>query len=107
MECPSCNSYRLKPTKLDFGLPARICSKCNGILINLLTYRSWLETVPETLQAEPKAEIFAEDNDKALTCKKCKRIMLKYKISSETINHVDLCTHCDDAWLDYGEWNML
>ena len=107
MKCPSCASYNLKPTKLDFGLSARICSNCDGILINLLSYRNWLETAPDSVHVTNNTEIIAEDNKHALVCNKCSKIMLKYKISSDTINHVDLCSTCDEAWLDSGEWTIL
>lgn len=107
MECPSCNGYNLKPIKLEFGLPARICSKCGGLLINLLSYRNWLDTAPEEIPLPQDAKIEAEEKVKPYFCKKCARIMLKYKISAESNNHIDLCTNCDEAFLDHGEWNIL
>jgi Zn-finger nucleic acid-binding protein len=33
--------------------------------------------------------------------------MLKFKISGEHQNRVDVCTNCDTAWLDQGEWELL
>lgn len=107
MECSLCKGYELKPTKLDYELPARICIKCDGLLIDLLSYRTWLETAPDFSEPNKEASVSVKENDKALVCKKCNRVMLKYKISSDTSNHVDLCTSCDDAWLDSGEWEIL
>jgi Zn-finger nucleic acid-binding protein len=33
--------------------------------------------------------------------------MMKYKISGAVANRVDVCSTCDDAWLDGGEWELL
>ncbi|WP_223787524.1 hypothetical protein [Marinicella meishanensis] len=31
----------------------------------------------------------------------------KYRIQSDQENRLDLCDHCDEAWLDGGEWALL
>ena len=33
--------------------------------------------------------------------------MLKFRISGSTSNKVDICSNCDEAWLDEGEWELL
>ncbi len=107
MECPSCDSFTLNPIKLQSGLPARKCKKCEGILIELLTYREWAESNPEQVQKFDDHLTEVEDNTKALLCTKCSKMMLKYKISGTSSNKIDVCTNCHEAWLDNGEWELL
>lgn len=33
--------------------------------------------------------------------------MTKYSFSGTSDNRLDLCAHCDEAWLDGGEWKLL
>ena len=47
------------------------------------------------------------DAASALQCPKCDRIMTKYRFAADARNHIDLCGHCDEVWLDHGEWEML
>src|SRR5262249_39584346 len=47
------------------------------------------------------------DTTEAVVCPKCSRVMTKYKISGAVTNRVDVCSTCDDAWLDGGEWELL
>lgn len=49
----------------------------------------------------------AEDTTRALLCPKCRRIMLKFKFDSDTDHGIDVCTHCEEVWLDEGEWHYL
>lgn len=108
MHCPACRTSTLKPTKLDEGLLAHGCPQCSGALVALLYYRDWAERAApaaeseETLQAEP-----ASDTQQALTCPKCAKLMSKFQISGAYGNRLDLCTSCDEAWLDGGEWQLL
>lgn len=109
MECPSCHKSPLKPTKLDNGLTARKCLKCEGLLIDLLNYRDWRDSQPKDQplpppQLEPDE---AEDNQKAITCPRCSRLMTKFRINGSQPNRIDVCTFCDTAWLDEGEWELL
>lgn len=106
MQCPVCNSSPLKPTMLSNRLPARECIKCHAMLVDLLSYRVWAEYTPNTDVITPYAEA-VEDNSEALVCPKCSKLMLKYKISEGISNRVDVCTNCDMAWLDGGEWELL
>ncbi len=107
MKCPSCSYSFLKPVKLQASLPARKCTKCRGVLIDLLTYREWAEnyTFQKAGNAPNLSEV--EDTKNAKVCTKCSKIMLKFRIDGSTSNKVDVCTTCDDAWLDEGEWELL
>ncbi len=107
MNCYSCRDQALKPIKLAQGLPARQCDKCGGTHIDLLNYRSWRDSGQSLDQNMPSKNVAPADNSKALACQKCSRIMLKYRIATDFENHIDLCTTCDDAWLDGGEWQLL
>lgn len=107
MQCPSCKTEPLKATKLEAGLSAMGCGRCQGAFVSLLYYRDWAEReepVAEVaeLSAEPSAETQA-----ALTCPKCGKLMTKYRVSGCKNNRLDLCSSCDEAWLDGGEWEML
>lgn len=106
MQCPSCNSNSLKPIKLQIGLPARQCQKCSGVLIDLLSYREWAEDYSHN-SANQQQLMEVEDNSKALVCPKCSKIMLKFRIAGSTLNKIDVCSSCDEAWLDSGEWQLL
>ncbi len=33
--------------------------------------------------------------------------MAKYKLTGTVANRVDVCSTCDEAWLDGGEWELL
>ena len=110
MHCPQCTGYRLEPKELEKGLIAAGCSKCEGAMLSLLNYRFWAEhQKDETIE---KVEVEAVDDlaegaEKAKVCPKCTRLMTKFKIDLGTANKLDLCVHCDEAWLDKGEWRLL
>ena len=109
MYCPTCKDTILKPTKIEQGLPVKGCVKCGGILISLLHYRDWREHGYFGGMEEPElsSDDIIEDSKDALTCPICNRLMTKYRISSETSNRLDLCSNCDEAWLDIDEWTLL
>ncbi|MBL4794462.1 MAG: zf-TFIIB domain-containing protein [Pseudomonadales bacterium] len=110
MECPKCQGYKLQPTKLEQGLTVMGCAKCNGAIVSLLNYRDWLERT-DASESEPYLEEYSAekviDTPTMLTCPKCKKAMLKYKISGCSGSRLDLCASCDEAWLDDGEWELL
>lgn len=110
MHCPKCKSAELKPTKIEEGLPALGCSQCHGALLGLLYYRDWAERMGDS-HPVPSVELIAsfesEDTTGAVSCPKCLRIMQKFRISGGSNNRLDLCTSCDEAWLDGGEWELL
>ena len=109
MQCPTCESAILKPTKLEAGLSAMGCAGCNGALVSLLYYRDWAEREAlrgTTLAVSGEAATIV-DTQNALHCPKCSKLMTKYRISSQTGNRLDVCYGCDEAWLDNGEWTLL
>jgi Zn-finger nucleic acid-binding protein len=109
MKCPVCKTLELRPTMIEELLPAMGCEKCKGSLVTLLYYRHWAEhhkPQPETSTPSTISEIPA-DSKNALRCPKCERIMAKYRLSGTVANRLDLCTVCDESWLDGGEWQLL
>ena len=111
MKCPRCETPDLQPTLIEQDLPAMGCGTCRGSLVSLLYYRHWAETQKPAMQAsvDPSAaaKIETTDTAAALTCPKCGRIMMKYKVSGAVSNRLDVCGLCDEAWLDGGEWELL
>ncbi len=110
MKCPQCKGYELEPKELEPGLIVGACSKCNGTLVSLMNYRYWADqqgshALAEPLENDDVSE--AEDNAKAQVCPKCAKLMTKFQIGAESSNRLDLCTGCDEAWLDKGEWKLL
>jgi Zn-finger nucleic acid-binding protein len=111
MKCPSCITSDLKATRLDDGLPAHGCNDCGGAIIPLLYYRDWAERTAND-KAPPDTELDASlaiesESHSALACPKCSRLMSKFNISGCSKNRLDLCSSCDEAWLDGGEWELL
>jgi Zn-finger nucleic acid-binding protein len=106
MECPQCKGYQLEPRELETGLLAGACPKCDGALLSLMNYRYWAD---QNVEIEPvdSSDIVTEDSSKAKICPKCTRLMTKFQIGNESENRIELCTACDEAWLDKGEWRLL
>ena len=119
MKCPRCKTEDLKPTLIEEYLASMGCDSCHGSLVALLHYRHWAETQkpapsdasPAAAGRSPPARVAetpdATDTTSAIACPKCDRLMLKYKISGAVANRVDVCSSCDEAWLDGGEWQLL
>ncbi len=110
MRCPHCRTSDLKPTMIDEYLPAMGCDTCHGCLLSLLYYRHWAETQKSpAIETERKAGAALETTDTiaAIACPKCSRVMAKYKLSGGISNRLDVCSTCDEAWLDGGEWELL
>lgn len=111
MKCPACKNTDLKATRLDDGLPAHGCEKCGGAIISLLYYREWAERTLNDQVSENAsfkvAEVLENESHSALACPKCARLMTKFHIAGCTKSRLDLCTCCDEAWLDGGEWELL
>ena len=109
MKCPHCKTSDLRPTMIDEYLPAMGCGNCHGCLLSLLYYRHWAEAqktpVTEPRRVGPVLE--TTDTTAAIACPKCSRIMAKYKLSGRISNRLDVCSMCDEAWLDGGEWELL
>ena len=106
MNCPQCKGYTLEPTEIEPGLVAGSCSKCKGSLLSLMNYRFWVDRY-DTVNKPTQELAVAQDNQKALSCPKCSRLMTKFKVGNETPHRIDLCTGCDEAWFDEGEWSLL
>ena len=110
MKCPRCQTPDLQPTMIEDYLPAMGCGTCNGSLMSLLSYRHWAET-QKAASAEPAgstdAALEATDTKTAVKCPKCARVMMKYKMTGRIANRLDVCSSCDEAWLDGGEWELL
>ncbi|MEJ2066261.1 MAG: zf-TFIIB domain-containing protein [Reinekea sp.] len=109
MQCPRCRTVSLAPTKIDSGLPAMGCPQCGGSFLSLLYYRVWIENFVPLNDENALTENIAEEVDTktALTCPKCARLMTKFYVSGEVDNRIDLCSSCDEAWLDKNEWRLL
>ena len=111
MKCPHCKTSDLKPTMIDEFLPAMGCGTCHGCLLSLLYYRHWAETQKSpAIETEPReagATLETTDTTAAIACPKCSRVMAKYKLSGRISNRLDVCSTCDEAWLDGGEWELL
>jgi Zn-finger nucleic acid-binding protein len=109
MDCPSCDKQPLRPAKLDDRLPGYACSQCGGFLLDILTYRSWMESEPAEPgrgDSVPEADT-AGDSKGAILCPKCGRMMSKYRIAGDVENRLDLCNYCGGLWFDGGEWELL
>jgi len=110
MKCPRCKSPELKPTMIEEDLPALGCASCQGSLVSLLYYRHWAETqmpLPESTAEDTTITLESSDTTTALMCPKCSRVMMKYKLTGTVSNRLDVCSLCDEAWLDRGEWELL
>ncbi|WP_420589322.1 hypothetical protein [Bacterioplanoides sp.] len=113
MQCPKCKTEPLHPAILEQGLPTLSCNQCEGSSVSLLYYRDWAERCGEATEADAVTDVEVAaveatgDSAAALSCPKCSRIMTKYRVSSRHNNRLDLCGHCDEAWLDKGEWQLL
>jgi hypothetical protein len=95
---------------LEPSLAAYSCGKCLGTLVSLAAYRAWREAagsgrLPVVPAAVPDSD--AADSIAAKKCPKCRSLMSKYRISAERTNRLDYCTHCDEVWLDDGEWHLV
>jgi Zn-finger nucleic acid-binding protein len=108
--CPQCDHSILVHTLLNDDLAGYSCGKCLGTLVSLVAYRAWREkqgkgTLPATPTAEPDSE--PPDSIGAKKCPKCRSLMSKYRIRSDKTNRLDYCPHCEEIWLDEGEWELV
>lgn len=108
--CPYCENSPLVHAMLTENLAALSCAKCLGTLVSLVAYRAWRESAGRNrLPATPVAvaDAPAADSISAKKCPKCRSLMSKYRISAEKTNRLDYCPHCDEVWLDHGEWQLV
>ncbi|HET9863471.1 MAG TPA: zf-TFIIB domain-containing protein [Steroidobacteraceae bacterium] len=95
---------------LTENLAGYSCGKCLGTLLSLVAYRAWREnTGRERLPATPAAvpDIDTPDSIAAKKCPKCRSLMSKYRITAGKTNRLDYCPHCEEVWLDDGEWQLV
>ncbi|MDX1512915.1 MAG: hypothetical protein R3174_04145 [Gammaproteobacteria bacterium] len=109
MNCPNCGTAELKPGKLEHNLPCLTCGDCNGALLPLVAYRYWRENFPAEVEHAEVTKAYSDstDTEKALLCPKCRRIMLKFRFATDVDHGIDVCSHCQEVWLDEGEWHYL
>lgn len=108
MHCSTCKNAQLEPQELEPGLVAASCPSCNGALVSLMNYRFWVDRYATTSVAEGSANDTAIDESESVhSCPKCSRLMVKYQVGPQTHHKLDLCSACDEAWLDKGEWQLL
>src|SRR6185295_12697793 len=109
--CPQCDHSVLVHTLLTDNLAGYSCGKCLGTLVSLVSYRAWRESAAgrEALRATPAAIADADPPDSvgAKKCPKCLSLMSKYRISADKTNRLDYCAHCEEIWLDDGEWQLV
>ena len=114
-QCPQCADSPLVHTMLAEGFAAYSCGKCLGTLVSLVAYRAWRERAASgALRATPAAVLDANlpdvdppDSLGAKKCPKCRSLMSKYRITAEKTNRLDYCPHCEEIWLDEGEWQLV
>jgi Zn-finger nucleic acid-binding protein len=110
MKCPRCKNPDLQPTMIEEYLPAVGCPDCHGSLVSLVYYRHWAEIQKPPAESAPEVttiSVETTDTTTALNCPKCSRVMMKYKLTGTVANRLDVCSLCDEAWLDRGEWELL
>lgn len=106
MKCTQCKTVALEPNELEPGLIAAVCPQCQGALLSLMNYRFWADRNAGAAEVAANVDDIVEV-ESAHSCPKCSRLMTKYQIGSATSHKLDLCSACDEAWLDKGEWKLL
>lgn len=104
MKCCHCKTTSLEPKELEPGLLAAACPDCNGALLPLMNYRYWSEHNPTVSTTSTKLSTEATG---AKQCPKCQGLMTKFRLGPDTQNRLELCVHCDEVWLDAGEWELV
>ena len=109
--CPQCDHSVLVHTLLTDNLAGYSCGKCLGTLVSLVAYRAWREgSAARALNgATPVAVPDGDtpDSTAAKKCPKCRSLMSKYRINADKANRLDYCPHCEEIWLDNGEWELV
>lgn len=109
-QCPQCADSVLVHTLLADDLAALSCGKCLGTLVSLVAYRVWRERSGARAAADVPAaipDVDPPDSTGAKKCPKCRSVMSKYRISAAKSNRLDYCPHCEEIWLDDGEWQLV
>ncbi len=106
--CPQCASSPLVHSMLNEDLAGYSCAKCFGTLVSLVAYRAWREKHARPAAATAAApDVETPDSLAAKKCPKCSSLMSKYRIASVPSNRLDYCPHCEEIWLDGGEWELV
>src|SRR5689334_9301409 len=110
-QCPQCADSPLVHAMLTEGLAGYSCGRCLGTLVSLVSYRAWREGAgqgrPPAAMTAALPDVDAADSIGAKKCPKCRSLMSKYRISAERSNRLDYCAHCEEVWLDDGEWQLV
>lgn len=107
MHCVSCKNIHLEPKELEPGLIAAVCPNCSGTLVSLMNYRFWVDNMGAAF-VKPSVSVEVPDEVPGVrSCPKCTRLMTKYQMGAASEHKLDLCSSCDEAWLDQGEWQLL
>ena len=53
------------------------------------------------------ADVDPPDSTGAKKCPKCRSLMSKYRVTADKANRLDYCPHCEEIWLDEGEWQLV
>ena len=107
MKCPSCTTADLHPQRLESGLSGYSCGGCSGVLLSVGPYVDWVAAQPSSPDEFEAFTAAARDSKRALLCPKCSRIMVKFRVSSDSDHGLDFCFGCEEVWLDGGEWDYL
>lgn len=108
MDCPQCKHAHLEPHELEPGLIAAGCPQCDGVLLPLMNFRHWIDRGGSQTGDETSIEgLVVEDSTQAKLCPKCAGLMTRYQVGDTIDNKIELCSKCDEAWLDRGEWQLL
>ena len=109
--CPQCESSPLVHTMLAENFAGYGCGKCLGTLVSLVAYRAWRESAAgrEAVKNSPAAiaDVDPPDSVGAKKCPKCRSLMSKYRVTAAKTNRLDYCPHCEEIWLDDGEWQLV
>lgn len=114
-QCPQCADAPLVHTLLTENLAAYSCGNCLGTLVSLVAYRAWRESAAgkrlrrdtAAAIADELADVAAADSTGAKKCPKCRSLMSKYRVTAGKTNRLDYCPHCEEVWLDEGEWQLV
>jgi len=110
-QCPQCAQSTLVHTLLTEGLAGYSCGKCLGTLVSLVSYRAWRESATGRGAARSTPPAVADtdppDSIGAKKCPKCRSLMSKYRVTADKTNRLDYCPHCEEIWLDDGEWQLV
>lgn len=112
MDCPSCRQGVLEEGQLIEGPSCTHCSKCQGVMLSMITYRPWAETSPQktsyrAVKMETGKTPEPESQPKAILCPICRRIMRKYRFTWDSWRNIDICQSCEVIWLEPGIWEGL